>query len=154
MFLKKEIFVLSYLSFKTKENKNMKKLLIFTFSFILAVSVYAQSDKTEIANEVVGPKFEWNKKNHDFGKIPQNKPVTAVFKFTNEGDAALVITRAKGSCGCTVPKYPTAPIHPGQSGEIRAIFNAKTMGNFNKTVTVTSNAGSDIILRITGEVVK
>lgn len=132
----------------------MKRLLIFTFAFILAVGAYAQSNITEVAGEVVGPKFEWDKKTHNFGKITQNKPVTAVFKFTNEGDAALVITRAKGSCGCTVPKYPTAPIHPGQLGEIKAIFNAKAMGKFNKTVTVTSNVGSDIVLNITGEVVK
>jgi hypothetical protein len=51
-----------------------------------------------------------------------------------------VISDAKGSCGCTVPKWPKEPILKGQSGMINVSYDTKRPGPFTKTVTVTSNA--------------
>ena len=38
--------------------------------------------------------FKWVETTHDFGKIPQGKPVTYEFKFTNVGTAPIVISQA------------------------------------------------------------
>lgn len=99
--------------------------------------------------------FTWGKTTHDFGKITQNKPVTAEFQFVNKGDMPLVINNARGSCGCTGVDYPKEAILPGASGKIRATFNAATVGSFNKSVLVESNAeGGTAVLYVKGEVVK
>lgn len=69
------------------------------------------------------------------------------FKFTNTGNAPLVIQQVLASCGCTVPTYPKAPIKPGQSGVIEITYNGsgKFPGKFRKTVTVRTNAKTEII---------
>lgn len=99
--------------------------------------------------------FTWTETTHNFGKIQQGKPVVAEFRFTNRGEAPLVITNAKGSCGCTGVEYPKAAVLPGKPGTIKATFNAASVGTFNKTVTVESNAaGGPVYLSIQGEVVE
>lgn len=99
--------------------------------------------------------FNWHNATYDFGRIAQGKPVTAEFAFTNKGEIPLIISSAKGSCGCTGVNYPKNTILPGQSGVIKATFNAAAIGAFNKTVTIESNAeGGTQTLYFKGEVVK
>lgn len=77
---------------------------------------------------------------HDFGTIKQDTKNKHVFKFTNSGTEPLIIQDAKGSCGCTVPKYPREPIAPGAMGEIEVEYSpGKQKGNQSKTVTITAN---------------
>ena len=76
----------------------------------------------------------------DFQNIPQNKPVTHDFTFTNTGKEPIVITNCQASCGCTVPKWPKEPILPGKSDVISVTYNAAHAGGFNKSITITSNA--------------
>jgi hypothetical protein len=124
----------------------MKRILFFGSLVLLMASV------AMIAPSAL---FNWNKSTHDFGKIPQGKPVTAEFSFKNKGELPLVINHAQGSCGCTGVDYPKAAIMPGQSGTIKATFNAASSGAFNKTVSVESNAeGGMQTLYIKGEVTK
>ncbi|MDF7817590.1 DUF1573 domain-containing protein [Runella sp. MFBS21] len=125
----------------------MKKVTILSVLFtFLAVSL--------VLAHVLAPAFGWAETEHDFGKIKQGKPVTAEFKFTNKGAHPLIINKAYGSCGCTGVEYPKEPIMPGASGNIKATFNAASVGAFNKTVTVESNSESGIVtLNIHGEVV-
>ena len=99
------------------------------------------------------PEFKWEVVSHDFGKIPQGKPVSILFKFTNTGSAPLVISQAKGSCECTKAEYLPAPIPPGKTGWVKAIYDASKPGNFNRNVTVLSNIdGGPVQLQIKGEV--
>ena len=84
-------------------------------------------------------KASWKKELHDFGEIPQGKPVTVDFSFTNEGDAPLVIKEVVSTCGCTVPDFPKEAIAPGKSSKITVTFNAAHKGVFLKTITVKSN---------------
>lgn len=124
----------------------MKRLLFFGSFLLLAASM---------AMTVPAALFNWKNATHDFGRIPQGKPVTVEFTFTNKGDLPLVINRAQGSCGCTGVDYPKAPVMPGQAGIIKATYNAAAMGAFNKSVTVESNAeGGTVVLYFKGEVVK
>jgi hypothetical protein len=85
-------------------------------------------------------KVSFSQPNHDFGKIKQNTENRHVFKFTNTGTNPLIISDAKGSCGCTVPKYPKEPIAPGKTGEIEIVYSpGMQQGNQSKTVTITAN---------------
>ena len=82
------------------------------------------------------------------------------FKFKNTGSEPLVISDAKGSCGCTVPDWPREPIAPGASGEIKVEFDSKGKGSEDgskqtKKVTVTANTNpTQSYLTITGVVKK
>lgn len=95
------------------------------------------------AQEVVYPTLSFDKKTHDFGTIDEGDVVEHTFTFTNEGNAPLVITAARGSCGCTVPTWTKEPVAPGESGEMLVKFNSRGKRNQqNKTVTVTANTES------------
>jgi len=90
---------------------------------------------------------EWN-----FGEIIQGESVEYAFEFTNTGSEPLIITNAKGSCGCTVPVWPREPVAPGESGVVDVKFNSKgKKGNQNKKVTLTTNmVPSQMVLKVTG----
>jgi hypothetical protein len=98
--------------------------------------------------------FKFEKETHDFGKIPQGKPVSVDFKFTNTGQEPLIISNVESTCGCTVPKYTSTPILKGQTGIITVTFNAASVQpSFAKAVTIKSNARTPIkLLYIKGEV--
>jgi len=94
----------------------------------------------EVKPEGPLPEFSFAKEEHDFGNINEGDQVEHVFEFTNTGEAPLIISAAKGSCGCTVPEWPKEPIAVGEKGEIKVKFNSKKKpGIQNKTVTITSN---------------
>ncbi|NJL76399.1 MAG: DUF1573 domain-containing protein [Saprospiraceae bacterium] len=90
----------------------------------------------------------------DFGTVKDGEKVRHVYKFKNTGKEQLVISNAKGSCGCTVPQWPQAPIAPGGSGEIIVEFDSKGKpGLQTKTVTITANTEPAVsTLTITGTV--
>ena len=90
---------------------------------------------------------EWN-----FGEITQGESVEYAFEFTNIGSEPLIITNAKGSCGCTVPVWPREPVAPGESGVVDVKFNSKgKKGKQNKKVTLTTNmVPSQMVLKVTG----
>ena len=93
-------------------------------------------------------KIEFDKEMHDFGTINEGDVVEHIFKFKNTGDAPLVITSAKGSCGCTVPNPPKEPIAPGAEGEFSVKFNsAGKPNNQIKTIRITANTetGKDMV---------
>ena len=91
----------------------------------------------------------FSSKEFNFGTIDQGEKVNAVFAFTNTGESDLIITKAKASCGCTVPSWPkNRAIKPGEKGEIKAIFDSKTKRNKqNKSITLTTNtlSGKEVV---------
>ena len=125
----------------------MKKPLLLTALILLCVaSALLAASLTSI---------RWTDTKHSFGQIKQGNPVTAMFTFTNSGQTPLIISNARGSCGCTGVEFPKEPLYPGKSGSIKATFDAGALGAFNKTVTVESNASEPItVLYLSGEVVK
>lgn len=86
----------------------------------------------------------FNKTTHDFGTINEGDKVTTEFSFTNTGSADLIIVDARGSCGCTVPKYPkNTAIKPGQSETITVSFDSSNKpGMQQKSVTLSANTSS------------
>ncbi|MEZ4793095.1 MAG: DUF1573 domain-containing protein [Gelidibacter sp.] len=122
-------------------------------SFFALISTFGFSQEKATAEKV--GKFSFESEEIDYGKIEQNADGVRVFKFTNTGDAPIVISNAKGSCGCTVPTYPKDVILPGETGQIDVKYATNRIGVFTKTVTLTSNASEPSkVLRIKGEVLK
>jgi hypothetical protein len=91
---------------------------------------------------------------YDFGTVVDGEMVSHTYKFTNTGSEPLVLSDAKGSCGCTVPQWPREPIAPGQSGDITVEFNSKNKkGKRNQKVTITANTNPpQTFIYLTGEV--
>ena len=76
----------------------------------------------------------------DFGTVDEGEKVSHTYSFKNTGDEPLILSNAKGSCGCTVPKWPKEPIPPGGDGTIIVEFNSKNKkGKRNQKVTITAN---------------
>jgi archaellum component FlaG (FlaF/FlaG flagellin family) len=128
----------------------MKKI-VFTLTTVLASSLCITAQTATKAAEkpttVVQPatsslaEMTFEKETHDFGTIEYASNGTYEFKFKNTGSEPLIITDAKGSCGCTVPTYPkNVPIKPGETQVIKVTYDTKRPGGFTKTVTINSNA--------------
>ena len=131
----------------------MKKLstILGIFLFMTAAVSAQESSKVETAG---GAEMTFDTEVIDYGTIPQNADGVRTFKFTNTGNAPLIISNAKGSCGCTVPTWPKQPINPGEQGEIKVKYATNRLGPINKSVTVTSNASTPSkVLRIKGNVI-
>ncbi|MGB1831218.1 MAG: DUF1573 domain-containing protein [Flavobacteriaceae bacterium] len=71
-----------------------------------------------------------------------------IFSFKNMGNADLVITNVKSSCGCTIPKKPEGPIAPGESSQIVVRYDTKRVGPFRKTITVSTNQENNPIIAL------
>jgi len=89
----------------------------------------------------------------DYGTIDQGSEPLRLAKFKNTGTEPLIISGAKGSCGCTVPNWPKEPIMPGESSQIEIRYDTKRVGGINKTVTVTSNdPKGNVVIRVIGTI--
>ncbi len=101
----------------------------------------AQTAAVEDSKEQKFPVMSFDEAMYDFGTINEGDIVEHTFSFTNTGDAPLVITNAKGSCGCTVPTYPkNEQIMPGDEGEMTVKFNSNGKPNTQmKSVRITAN---------------
>ena len=104
--------------------------------------VKATDNAAKTTTETAAMSFD--KTIHDFGNIKEGETVQTAFTFTNTGKTDLIIVDARGSCGCTVPKYPkNIPIAPGASGEILVSFDSSNKPNMQqKTVTISANTVS------------
>ncbi len=95
------------------------------------------------------------KETHDFGKIPQGKPVTYNFEITNTGKIAYKLDNVVAGCGCTTPQWDKEKvIGGGEKSSITVGFNAAAEGPFTKAVTITYNGSQTKVITIKGEVWK
>ncbi|GAB4256469.1 MAG: hypothetical protein Kow0027_23600 [Saprospiraceae bacterium] len=129
----------------------MKRVLsIFAFLALLASTTFAQEQSEQPAK---GPVMKLDVTEIDYGEIVQGADPLREFKFTNVGTEPLIISNAKGSCGCTVPKWPKDPILPGESATIEVRYDTNRIGPFQKTVTLTTNEATPThVLKIKGKV--
>lgn len=124
-------------------------------TIIIAALVFASALQVS-AQEAAAPKIAFEETVFNFDTIVQNGNGEHVFRFTNEGDAPLLITSAFSSCGCVVPEWTKEPIAPQASGNIKVKYNTSKIGSFTKVIVVKSNdeTASRIVLRINGVVVE
>ena len=127
----------------------INKLLIMKKTAIIALIAFIGFVQQSNAQA----KIEFNNDVIDYGEIAKGSDGVRTFEFTNVGDAPLVISNVKSSCGCTVPSKPDGPVAPGESSTIQVKYDTKRIGPIRKTVTVYSNADEPIIsLKIKGKV--
>lgn len=101
------------------------------------------------------PTLRFDTELHDFGRIPQGRPVMARFRFVNNGTAPLIVLSVEPACGCTTVFYTQAAVLPGHSGIIEVRFDAAKPHAFEKQVVVRSNSVMPIkVLFIRGVVVE
>lgn len=123
--------------------------------FLFAVTVQFSHAQMALENPPASvASIDFEAETIDYGTILKDTNGERTFTFKNNGNAPLVLTNVKSSCGCTVPNYSKAPILPGDEGEITVKYNTAKLGAFSKTVTVTSNAAvPKIILKVKGNVI-
>lgn len=122
--------------------KNIATLLVIGMT---SLGVLAQNKvaKIEFKTDII-----------DYGTIEKGADGLRVFVFTNTGNAPLIISDVKSTCGCTVPKRPKGPIMPGETGEIEVKYDTKRVNPIRKTITVISNAETPTVaLKIKGMVI-
>jgi hypothetical protein len=133
----------------------MKKFGLSLLALILfaGIGLAQVSEGEEQKDKADGPVMTFESTMIDYGTIEQHADPLRIFNFTNTGNEALIIKNAKGSCGCTVPKWPKEPIMPGETGKIEVRYDTKRIGPFSKRVTLTTNSVEErIVLTIKGRV--
>jgi hypothetical protein len=118
----------------------MKKY-IYSFCLFFSLLSFPLLAQQKSAN------ISFDKTHHNFGEIQEADGVATVkFEFTNTGSEALIIQRVSASCGCTTPGWTKEPVMPGEKGFVSAAYNpAHRPGEFNKSITVSSNAANPIV---------
>jgi hypothetical protein len=126
----------------------MKKVLL-SLAFAIGMVTFMSAQ-----NAVDGPNISIDKEVHDYGEVPFGGDGTCEFKVTNTGTGDLILSKCKGSCGCTVPKCDPNPIGQNQSSVITVKYDTKRPGPINKSVTINSNATNEPVkvVRIKGNV--
>lgn len=128
----------------------------FLLYLCLLIFIYSCTAPTPSGLQSKGDaKIVFDSKIYTFGAIKQDEVVGALFRFRNEGEGSLLITRVEKGCGCTEVRFPQTPVGPGDPGVIEVIFDSKGFrGAQYKTVQVFCNdAQSPVQLSFTAEVV-
>jgi hypothetical protein len=126
----------------------MKLLAAFLFFFSIVWAASAQTDS--LRKDVL----QLKEVEHDFGKIPQGKPVFYFFEIENSGTTALKLDNVQASCGCTTPEWKREPIPAGGTDKIKVGYNAAAEGVFEKYITITYSGNLSKQIKIKGTVWK
>lgn len=104
-------------------------LLVLVFSLVIPQGALAK------------PVIEFDKEEHDYGKVQYGDTVNSSFKVINSGDETLVLKKITTSCGCTKVLKGLSKISPGESSVIEVSFNTVDLrqGRKKKKVIVYSN---------------
>jgi len=127
--------------------------------YSLVISANIEEDFSALSPEEMAnaPVIKVDDTEFNFGKIKQGEKVEHIYLLTNSGKSDLHIRKVKASCGCTAVQPEKNVIAPGESVNIKTVFNsAGKTGNQNKTVTIITNdpKKSKLILWVKGEVIK
>ena len=74
-----------------------------------------------------------------------------IFEIKNTGTEALIISNAKGSCGCTAPSWPKEPIAPGATSQLKVKYDTKRPDNKRAIFSNVINEPTKVV-RIKGSV--
>ena len=144
------------------------KHFVLLLPFLLAVSCDNTNNEASVDTALVSnsasaegrlktalPEIDFAQKEHDFGRITQGERVNCEFAFTNTGKSNLIISDARGSCGCTVPDWPRKPLAPGDQGVIKVEFNSEgKSGIQEKSITIVTNCEpATRVLKIKADIV-
>lgn len=127
----------------------MKKILVLVTAFTLILGIFSCRKKGELPAsahldaELLKDTTQialLDSGTFHFDTIMQGDKVEHTYHIVNTGNKNLLIARAFGSCGCTVPEFPKDPVKPGDTAAIHVTFNSAGKANDQiKTVTVVCN---------------
>lgn len=112
----------------------MKRFIIIIMTIMLA-----------ICGAMSQPRFSPDAAEVDLGRVEWKQSTNVQYIIANTGDAPLVLTEVEPDCSCTVANWTETPIAPGEEGTIELTFEAETLGHFQKSVTVWTNAEPHIV---------
>jgi len=136
---------------KLTVNKKLSAMKVF---FLVTVFSVTSLQAQDLASAKKTASIDFETEVLDYGTIEKGTDGLRTFTFTNTGNAPLIISEVKTSCGCTVPTYSKEAIMPGKDGEIKISYDTKKVGSFTKTITVLSNANQERkTLKIKGAIV-
>lgn len=131
------------------------KTSVFSLSLLLCLAFSSCGNRTDLDTDLIQnpnsaqgyddsakmPIISFEKEMHDFGRLTQGENISYGFKFTNTGNADLIISSCTATCGCTVADYPKGRIKPGESDYVTVSFkSAGKQGQQFQEVTVCTNA--------------
>ena len=141
------------MTFMTNKNRTpflLTNALALLICMFITLTMTSQTKTDEIAGIL-----SFENETIDYGTIQQHADGERSFKFKNTGEAPIVISTIKTSCGCTVASYNKMPILPGETSDITITYATNRIGAFTKTITIMSNASeTKKILKIKGNVLK
>ncbi|MEY3425772.1 MAG: hypothetical protein RL265_209 [Bacteroidota bacterium] len=131
------------------------KILLFSLVLMFGFQLSAQetTKKSSAKKETVKKKgLTFTKLEIVRDAIPYGSEELFSFEFKNDSKTPAIIQGVQTSCGCTTANKPEAPIKPGKKSEISVKYDTKRVGQFTKTITITSNVSEPITLTIRGTV--
>jgi hypothetical protein len=144
------MFAISHLCSKFGIVKNLQKMKKLLSLCLLLSAFFIAAAQTTTSPDVL----QLKETEHNFGKIPQGKPVYYTFVIVNKGTEPLKLDDVRATCGCTTPEWSRDAIAAGATAEIKVGYNAAAEGHFDKFITITYNTSQTKQLKITGEVWK
>lgn len=79
----------------------------------------------------------------DCGQVMYRQPVTVSFELANKGREPLHIDKIETSCGCTKVDYPAGDIAQDTKFTVKAEYDARQLGHFDKPFFVYSNGSKE-----------
>ena len=131
------------------------KIILFSLVLMFGFQLSAQetTKKSSAKKETVKKKgLTFTKLEIVRDAIPYGSEELFSFEFKNDSKTPAIIQGVQTSCGCTTANKPEAPIKPGKKSEISVKYDTKRVGQFTKTITITSNVSEPITLTIRGTV--
>jgi hypothetical protein len=126
------------------------KNAFFSFTLILTGIVFAQNSGK--ASKTSKPTLKFTTLEIVRDSIPYDSKDLFIFEFKNNSKKPATIQGVQTSCGCTAAEKPTEPVKPGKKSKISVSYDTKRVGQFTKTITVTSDVSEPIVLTIRGTV--
>lgn len=86
------------------------------------------------------PKVVVDHLEYDFGTMDIDGEGSHEFTFANEGEGTLVLTGTRSSCGCTVSRFESSNISPGESAKVTLTWRSdEKEGPYRQTAVILTN---------------
>ena len=90
---------------------------------LLCLSAFAGAKGGSDKGEKVRPIIVFERTSYDFGDVPRKGgDLIKEFRFSNKGDAPLVIKKITKSCSCISVSYSRKPVLPGEKSVIKVKY--------------------------------
>ncbi len=144
------------------------KRILFVIFIVIGISFWGCQSKTHdknkqsntvknihnVKNKKAIPVMTFEQTVYNFGEMTQGEIAKYDFVFKNTGNAPLLISSVRTTCGCTVTDFPKMPIEPGKKGVIKVVFNSAYKEGFqNKKILIHANTNpKDLVLAVKANV--